>query len=65
MHKVVITGGTGFIGSWLVEDMLEQSTEVIMLVRDAKRCKYQGRDQVTVVQYDSLEFLDLKNKKTE
>ena len=62
MQKVVITGGTGFIGSWLVEDMLEQSIEVIMLVRDAKGCKYQGRDQVTVIQYDSQEFQKLKNK---
>lgn len=62
MQKVVITGGTGFIGSWLVEDMLEQSIEVIMLVRDTRWCKFQGRDQVTVIQYDSQEFLDLKNK---
>lgn len=63
MRKVVITGGTGFIGSWLVEDMLEQEIEVIMLVRDALRCKYCGREGVTVIQYNSSAYEDLKQKK--
>ena len=62
MQKVVITGGTGFIGSWLVEDMLEQSIEVIMLVRDASRCKYINSENVTVVQYNSSEYEELKGK---
>ena len=62
MKKVVITGGTGFIGSWLVEDMLEQSIEVIMLVRDVEHCRFQGRKHVTVIQYHSREYNDLKNQ---
>lgn len=63
MQKVVITGGTGFIGSWLVEDMLEQEIEVIMLVRDASLCKYCGREGVTVIQYNSSAYEELKQKK--
>lgn len=63
MRKVVITGGTGFIGSWLVEDMLEQLIDVIMLVRDVTRCKHCNRSGVTVIQYDSSEYRELKKKK--
>ena len=63
MKKVVITGGTGFIGSWLVEDMLEQSIEVIMLVRDAARCGYSDREGITVVQYNSSAYDELKKTK--
>lgn len=61
MHKVVITGGTGFIGSWLVEDMLEQSIEVIMLVRDIEHCRFRDRKHVTVIPYHSKEYINLKN----
>ena len=63
MQKVVITGGTGFIGSWLVEDMLEQSIEVIMLVRDISKCSYCDRAGVTVIQYNSSAYDELKGKK--
>lgn len=63
MQKVVITGGTGFIGSWLVEEMLEQSIEVIMLVRDAARCSVAPREGVDVVVYYSEEYERLKEQK--
>ena len=63
MQKVVITGGTGFIGSWLVEEMLEQSIEVIMLVRDASRCSVATREGVDVVVYYSEEYERLKEQK--
>lgn len=63
MQKVVITGGTGFIGSWLVEEMLEQSIDVIMLVRDVAGCNYCDRDGVTVIQYHSPEYERLKENK--
>lgn len=63
MQKVVITGGTGFIGSWLIEEMLEQSIEVIMLVRDASRCSVATREGVDVVVYYSEEYERLKEQK--
>ena len=63
MQKVVITGGTGFIGSWLVEEMLEQSIAVIMLVRDAARCSVAPREGVDVVVYYSEEYERLKEQK--
>ncbi|MBQ9926602.1 MAG: NAD-dependent epimerase/dehydratase family protein [Lachnospiraceae bacterium] len=63
MQKVVITGGTGFIGSWLVEEMLEQSIEVIMLVREAAQCSVTDREGVNVVVYYSEEYERLKEQK--
>lgn len=63
MQKVVITGGTGFIGSWLVEEMLEQSVEVIMLVRDKTTCKFNDIQTVEVIEYNSDVFETLKMRK--
>ena len=40
MKKVIITGATGFIGSWLVKEMLQNQVEVIALVRDVQTNKF-------------------------
>jgi len=43
--KVFITGGTGFIGSHLVELLLSKNAEIFALVRDPDRLKFlQGQD---------------------
>lgn len=34
MEKVMITGGSGYIGSWVVKDLLEKGYTVRMMVRD-------------------------------
>lgn len=39
MQKVLITGATGFIGSWLVNEMLSYQVEVIAVVRESYRTK--------------------------
>ncbi len=33
-RPVLVTGGTGFIGSWIVDDLAERGANVIVLVRD-------------------------------
>ena len=37
MKKAIVTGGTGFIGSWLIEELLCKGVEVVTLVRDRSR----------------------------
>jgi len=44
--KVLITGGTGFIGSHLVEFLLAKNAEVFALVRDPGRLKFLKRHDV-------------------
>ena len=33
-HRVLVTGATGIVGSWLVKDLLASGAQVFVLVRD-------------------------------
>jgi UDP-glucose 4-epimerase len=33
MHKAIVTGATGFVGSWLVKELVSQGVKVIVVVR--------------------------------
>lgn len=37
MKSVVITGATGFVGSWLVKELLKENIKVFAIVRDTKK----------------------------
>ncbi len=56
--KVVVTGGTGFVGSRLVEQLEAEGHETIVLTRDAKRARQQFPEavykNVTIVAYDPM-----------
>lgn len=61
MKRVVITGGTGFIGSWLVKEFLNNNTEVIMLVRSRlSKNDIQICPKLKVIVYNTKEYDDLK-----
>mgnify|MGYP001086746736 CR=1 FL=1 len=59
MERVVVTGGTGFIGSRLIEELTRNQIEVVALVRDARTNRLDGvsnKRLLKLVQYDSDEF---------
>lgn len=62
MKCAVVTGGTGFIGSWLVKELVKHQIKVIMLVRAGSDVSsWKDDDLVQVIQYDSEEYEALKN----
>lgn len=63
MGYVVLTGGTGFIGSWLVKELVEQKKKCILLVRNIKDVKIESTEYVTAIAYQSNEYEALKEQK--
>lgn len=40
-RRVLVTGGTGFLGAWLVEELVSLGAHVVVLVRDRpRRCRF-------------------------
>lgn len=51
MKKAIVTGATGFVGSWLVKELVSQGVEVIAIVRDDK-------SEISALrQYDNVRFV--------
>ena len=54
-RKVFVTGGTGLVGSWLVDALVERGADVIVLVRDwvpRSRLLNKNHKHVTLVRGD-------------
>lgn len=59
MERIVITGGTGFIGSWLIRELVENHVEVVALVRNihtAALDDMKDNKLLRLVQYNSPEY---------
>lgn len=65
MKRVAITGSTGFIGSWLTQEMLERKIEVILLVRDQRKCQFTNDPLAEIIEYDSIQYEELQNRELE
>jgi CDP-glucose 4,6-dehydratase len=62
--KVLVTGGTGFIGSWLVNDLINKGADVVVLIRDlnpkSNFFMLGLQKKSTVVYGDLLDLVSLK-----
>ena len=66
MKRAVITGGTGFIGTWLIKELLNNGVEVIALVRSLPVKKFESLEnsfRLNVIQYYSEEYEKLLTEK--
>lgn len=52
MSRVIITGGTGFIGSSLTQQLIREGFEVVCLTRNAGRAGNRGKSRVQFVEWD-------------
>ena len=59
--KTVVTGATGFLGSWLVEELVSQGYEVIAVGRDLSKMptEWLSNNRIECVEY-SVETLSKK-----
>lgn len=66
MERVILTGGTGFIGSWLAEELISHGVEVIVLVRSLERAKEKQlfeNGRVRLIEYYSQQYQDMISQK--
>lgn len=56
MKKALVTGATGFIGSRLVKELIDNKIEVVALVRDIEKAKTLLGDSVETIEYHSYEY---------
>lgn len=57
---ILITGGTGFIGNYLVNELLEAGYELRLLVRNPEHRSFPWEAMVEIVQGDVLDVLSLE-----
>jgi len=58
--KILVIGGTGFIGAHLVEKLLEREHEVTIFTRNEKKVRSRFGNRVHVIQWKTDEFMLLQ-----
>lgn len=53
MKSAILTGGTGFIGSWLIEELLAAEVDVTLIVRDKYRVLPKFIPSVEIIESDT------------
>lgn len=60
MKKVIVTGANGFIGSWLIKELIKNDVQVIAVVRNENSNISHLPDNVNIVYCDLESIIDLK-----
>ena len=60
MKAVILTGATGFVGKWLVRDLLDTGVDVTIIVRDKSRVEASWADKVHIYESDYRDYKNLQ-----
>ena len=54
MRRAIVTGGTGFIGSWLIQELLNKGVKITAIVRNRARLLdcYSHNSNITIIEKD-------------
>ncbi len=58
MRKTIITGRTGFIGSWLIQELLKENIDVTVITRKKERLPENVRNQCQIIE-KPMEYLEI------
>ncbi len=58
--KVLVAGGTGFIGSHLVDRLVKKGFDVVVPVRPSSNKKYLPSESVQIAEIDLLQLENVK-----
>lgn len=59
--KVVVTGATGFVGKYLIDELLRQKDEVTVIVRDIRHIPESWKNKVSVIEESMEHFSKLES----
>lgn len=62
LKKAIVTGANGFIGSWVIKELIKNNVEVIAILRNDKSCVNQMPRNVKVVYCELEAITDLPNR---
>lgn len=62
MKKVIVTGATGFIGKFLVRELLSQNVEVLAIIRPDSKNIQNIPEQVRTIECDIRNYIELPNR---
>ena len=63
MKKAIVTGATGFVGSWLLEELLNNNVEVTALVCDSsEKMNTKVREKIKIVPYNPNAISDVVDR---
>ncbi len=61
MKKVIVTGGSGFLGSYLIRNLIKKDIEIYAVVRSARKLELRVNDlkNINIVELDMMNIADL------
>ena len=59
--KVALFGGTGFVGSYIIDELLKNGHEPVVLVREGSESKLNNSENCRIISGDVTDAKSIKN----